>query len=161
MTSAALAIDASHDFDFLIGTWKVAHRKLRKRLAGNDEWDEFASTLRARHLPGGLGNIDEMDLPDGVTGMAIRLFDPRQQLWSIHWVASNNPVMDPAPVIGRFNGSVGEFFADDTFDGRSIRVRYTWMVLAKDRARWAQAFSPDAGASWETNWVMEFTRQSA
>jgi hypothetical protein len=158
MTSAALSIDASHDFDFLIGRWTVAHRKLRKRLAGNDDWEAFSSTLSARQLPGGIGNVDEIDLPDGLAAVTIRLFDPRQQRWSIYWITSANPVMDPAPVAGRFNGPVGEFFADDMFEGQPIRVRYTWTVIAKDQARWAQAFSPDRGKSWETNWVMDFMR---
>ncbi len=66
--------------------------------------------------------------------------------------------MDQNPVVGRFNGSIGEFFADDAFDGKKIRVRYTWTVRDKNNVQWAQAFSPDAGKSWETNWVMEFRR---
>lgn len=27
------------------------------------------------------------------------------------------------------------------------------------RARWEQAFSVDGEATWETNWIMEFTRR--
>jgi hypothetical protein len=26
--------------------------------------------------------------------------------------------------------------------------------------RWEQAYSTDGGRSWETNWIMEFTRQA-
>ena len=157
MTSAALAIDASHDFDFFTGTWNVQHRKLKKRLADNDEWELFRSVSHARPLAGGLGNMDETDLP-GAHGMTIRLFDPKRQLWSLHWVSTLDPTMDRNPVVGRFDGPMGEFFADDMFDGKKIRVRYTWTVRDKNNVQWAQAFSPDGGKSWETNWTMEFTR---
>jgi hypothetical protein len=159
--NAATASDGSHAFDFLVGTWKSEQHKLKKRLAGSTEWETFSSSLRVRKLPGAMGNIDELDLPAGGTGLTIRLFDPRQQLWSIYWITSNNPVMDSNPVVGRFNGPVGEFFADDEFEGKKIRVRYTWTMVSKDRATWAQAFSPDGGQSWETNWKAEFTRVSS
>ena len=33
--------DGRNDFDFLIGTWKVHHRTLKKRLNGSMEWEEF------------------------------------------------------------------------------------------------------------------------
>ncbi|GIL41904.1 DUF1579 domain-containing protein [Roseiterribacter gracilis] len=158
MTSAALAIDASHDFDFFTGTWNVQNRKLKKRLANNDEWESFSSVSHARLLAGGLGHMDEMDLPNGAHGMTIRLFDPTRQLWTLHWVSTLNPVMDPSPVAGRFNGSVGEFFCDDTFEGKKIRVRYTWTVHDRNNVQWAQAFSPDGGTNWETNWIMVFAR---
>ncbi|MDB5366667.1 MAG: hypothetical protein JWM77_2594 [Rhodospirillales bacterium] len=157
---AAVAVDASHDFDFLIGAWKSEQHKLKKRLANNTEWTGFSSELRVRKLPAGMGNIDELDMPNA-TGLTIRLFDPKRQLWSIYWIASNDPVMDTNPVVGRFNGPVGEFFADDEFEGKKIRVRYTWTMIDKDRASWAQAFSPDGGKSWETNWKAEFTRVSS
>jgi hypothetical protein len=158
MTSAALAIDASHDFDFFTGTWNVQNRKLKKRLAGSGDWESFSSVSHGRVLPGGLGHMDEMDLPNGAHGMTIRLFDPKRQLWSLHWVSTLDPVMDPNPVTGRFNGSVGEFFTDDMFDGKPIRVRYTWTIRDKNNVQWAQAFSADGGKDWETNWIMEFTR---
>ena len=35
---------------------------------------------------------------------------------------------------------------------------FTYENLGPVRARWAQAFSPDSGRSWETNWIMEFSR---
>jgi NIPSNAP len=36
--------------------------------------------------------------------------------------------------------------------------RFHWTNPAPDAARWEQAFSADGGRSWETNWIMEFTR---
>jgi hypothetical protein len=62
------------------------------------------------------------------------------------------------PVIGSFSGDVGVFECDDTFEGRPIRVRYTWSDVTTPTPHWEQAFSDDGGETWETNWVAEFTR---
>jgi hypothetical protein len=53
---------------------------------------------------------------------------------------------------------VGTFVADDTLDGRPIRVRFVWSRITARSAQWEQAFSADGGASWEINWVMQFER---
>jgi hypothetical protein len=156
-TLASAATDGSHDFDFLIGSWKTQQHKLKKRLANNNEWTTFESELRVKKLPAGMGNIDELDMPNA-TGLTIRLYNPKTQLWSIYWIASNDPVMDQNPVVGRFNGPVAEFFADDVQEGKKVVVRYTWTKIGENQASWAQAFSPDGGKSWETNWKAEFTR---
>jgi hypothetical protein len=37
-------------------------------------------------------------------------------------------------------------------------VRFTWSGAATPTPRWEQAFSGDEGATWETNWIMDFTR---
>ena len=44
------------------------------------------------------------------------------------------------------------------FDGRPIRVRFVWSGVATPTPRWEQAFSDDGGKTWETNWIMDFTR---
>ena len=62
------------------------------------------------------------------------------------------------PVVGSFSDGVGIFYADDTLDGRPIRIRFTWRATDPDNPRWEQAFSADHGASWETNWTMDFSR---
>ncbi|TIQ24379.1 MAG: DUF1579 domain-containing protein, partial [Mesorhizobium sp.] len=54
---------------------------------------------------------------------------------------------------------VGTFLCDDVFDGRDIQVRFLWSRITEKSARWEQAFSPDGGKSWETNWIMHFARQ--
>ncbi len=43
-------------------------------------------------------------------------------------------------------------------EGRDITVRYKWSDITATTARWEQAFSPDGGQSWETNWTADFTR---
>ena len=148
-----------HDFDFLAGTWAVHHRKLKVRGGGTD-WEEFPGTSRMELLLDGVTNTEEARFPTlGRSGMAVRVFHLARRQWSIYWVDSRTGVMDP-PVVGGFDGDRGEFYGEDTDDGRPVKVRFIWTRLGPDRARWEQAFSPD-GCAWETNWIMEFTRTDA
>ena len=53
---------------------------------------------------------------------------------------------------------MGQFYADDTFDGRPIRLRFIWSRTDTQSPRWEQAMSADGGQTWEVNWTMDFTR---
>ena len=146
-----------HDFDFLFGEWRVHHRLLK---AG--QWVEFDGTSQTRKVMDGWGNVEDNVLnPPGGTyrAVALRSYDPGSAQWAIWWHDGRNPfgTLDP-PVKGRFENGVGNFYSDDTLDGKPIRVRYTWSHTTSDSARWQQAYSPDAGKTWQTNWVMDFQR---
>jgi hypothetical protein len=148
------------DFDFLLGSWNVANRMLRRRLAGSDDWEEFAATAVVRPILDGLGNEDvfRTEHDGGFVGMSFRFFDPEKRRWSIYWADSRRPGLLDPPVIGSFSDDVGIFEGDDTFEGRPIRVRFTWSGVTTPTPRWEQAFSDDGGATWETNWTMDFRR---
>jgi hypothetical protein len=149
----------AHDFDFLFGRWTVLNRRLRRRLAGADEWDEFTAVSVARPLLDGLGNEDEFrtDHDGGMVGMAFRFFDPKTRLWSIYWADSRRCGQLDPPVVGSFVDGTGLFEGSDTFQGRPILVRFTWSRVDTPEPRWEQAFSADGGQTWETNWIMEFS----
>jgi hypothetical protein len=151
----------SADFDFLMGVWNVRHRYLVRRLADCHDWIEFEGTCAARKILDGFGNMDESDilLPgDRYRGMTLRTYDPAADRWSIYWLDSRVPGRLFPPVHGRFDKGVGTFYGDEEHDGRAIRVRFLWSRMTPSSARWEQAFSLDEGNSWETNWVMDFTR---
>jgi hypothetical protein len=150
-------------FDFLHGDWSVRHRKLRKRLAGSTDWFEFPGTLHVDPILGGAGNFDRNGLADpngSYEAHSLRLFDAKASRWSIWWLDSRSPAIDP-PVVGRFDGPKGIFFGEDLFEARPIRVRTTYEPLGRGKAEWTQAFSADGGATWEVNWIMEFSRLGA
>jgi hypothetical protein len=156
---------APADFDFIIGHWTVHHRRLKQRLAGCTEWQESSGTSSTRKILGGFGNLEDnlLALPGGsYRAAALRSFDPTSGKWSIWWLDGRRPHGLDVPVIGRFIDGVGLFFADDELDGRPIRVRFTWSpTTASGTPRWEQAFSADAGQTWETNWTMDFCRDSS
>jgi hypothetical protein len=115
-----------HDFDFLIGSWEVDHRRLTHRLAGADEWEHFAGTAVCRKVLDGVGNVDEITmLALGSVGMTVRLFNHATRPWSLHWASSLTGVFEP-PVVGGFDNGIGHFYGDDVHDGGPIRVRYVW-----------------------------------
>jgi hypothetical protein len=149
------------DFGFLTGSWTIEHRRLRRRLVGETEWVTFYGTCEAWEMMGGAANADDnvLDDPNGPYRAAtVRRFDPETRLWSIWWWDARFSRIEP-PVQGRFENGVGTFLADDELDGRPIKVRFLWSQITPTSARWEQAFSPDAGATWETNWVMRFQRR--
>jgi hypothetical protein len=153
-----------HDFDFLVGRWQSHHRRLKERLAGSQEWVEFEGTLSMRKLMDGWANVDDnvLKLPgDEYRAVALRAYDPKTGQWAIWWLDGRNPFGELGPPVkGHFENGVGTFYADDTLRGKPIRVRFVWSQITATSARWEQAFSPDGGKTWETNWTMEFRRVS-
>ena len=162
MTQAQTVVAGLADFDFLVGRWQVHHRRLKERLANSHDWIEFDGTSVMQKLMGGYGNVDDnvMNLPAGAYRAAsVRSFEPRSGTWSIWFLDARTPLgpIDP-PVRGRFRDGTGTFLGDDTFQGIPIRVRYTWSKITPASCHWEQAFSTDGGATWETNWEMDFRR---
>ena len=147
-----------HDFDFLYGSWAVRARRLKQWLAGCEEWTEFTAELNTWPLLDGYANVDDYRTDYGLVGTALRLFNPKTGSWSIFWIAKSNPEMDRHPVVGRFEGATGIFEADDVFNDRAIRARFTWSRVDSAEPHWEQAFSADDGTTWETNWVMDYKR---
>lgn len=141
---------AQNDFDFFHGKWSVHNRRLT-----DDGWIEFPADCSVRGLVGGIGFVDEMTFPTlDSGGSTIGLYDSNRDLWAHYWVSTRDGVLQP-PVFGK---SAAEFYGDDEVDGKPVKVRYLWDVHSNDAFRWEQAFSPDGELTWETNWVMEFSR---
>ncbi len=152
---------SANDFDFFIGRWNVQHRRLKDRLVGCNEWQEFSGTSVAKKILGDFGNMDDntLDFPDGAyCAVTLRSFNPATKQWSIWWLDGRNPGSLDVPVVGHFENGEGVFYCDDVLNGKPVRVRFMWTLPAPDQPRWAQAFSPDAGQTWETNWLMDFIR---
>ena len=153
----------SRDFDFLFGSWSVRHRRLKERLSNCSDWEEFGGTSATRPILNGSGNIEDnfIDLPDGAyRAAAVRSFDAKLGNWAIWWLDERNPHGLDVPVIGAFKDGVGSFYADDTLRDHPIKVRFVWSRIEALSCQWEQAFSGDAGRSWETNWIMQFARVS-
>ena len=157
-STGALLIEASatssvHDFDYLVGNWKLRNRKLKSRLTHSTEWISFESRVEMHQILNGVGNIDKYtDQASGTPyeGVALRLFDTRTKLWSIYWADSNSGHLDP-PVVGSFENKIGHFFARDTYKGQNVIVVFRWDVRNPQLPIWSQAFSADNGKTWEWN----------
>lgn len=145
------------DFDFLHGRWQVRGRRLAERLVGCTEWLELEATCECWPMLDGLANADELrtEFLPGFVGMTVRVFDPKAAQWAIYWADNRVGILDP-PMRGSFDGDVGTFFGPDVHAGRAVLSRFTWTRATTPR--WEQAFSADGGRTWETNWVMDFTR---
>jgi hypothetical protein len=152
---------SEHDFDFLFGSWHVRNRYLPVRLHQSTEWIEFDARSHVEPLLLGFGHLDRYTaVRDGspFEGITLRLFDPATGQWSIHWADTARARTLLPPMVGRFVDGVGEFYGDETVDGKTVLCRFVWTRPSADSARWEQAFSDDAGKTWETNWIMTFTR---
>jgi len=152
--------DGRRDFDFLFGKWRTHYRLLRERLRGNHDWYSCNGTSVIRAFWGGSGNLEDGDLHCPrryIGGMTLRLYNARTHQWALWW-GTRDLGLVPPPQIGHFDSSgVGDFFARDTYRGKPIIVRFRWSTV-KGEPHFEQAFSPDDGKSWETNWTTDYTR---
>ncbi len=152
--------DGQHDFDFEIGTWKTHLRRLLNPLTGSNTWVEYEGTSVVRKVWNGRANLVELvaDGPAGhFEGLSLRLYNPQSRQWSLNFANANSGVM-AQPTIGEFKDGRGEFYNQETFNGRAILVRFIISDITPNSCRFEQAFSDDGGKTWEVNWVATDTR---
>jgi hypothetical protein len=149
-----------HDFDFDIGTWKTHLRRLVHPLTGSTTWVELEGTTVVRKVWNGRANLAELeaDSPSGhLQVLSLRLYDPQSHQWSLNAANSNSGTLG-TPTIGEFRNGRGEFFDQESFNGRTILVRNVWSDITADSCRFEQSFSEDGGKTWEVNWIAVDTR---
>jgi hypothetical protein len=147
-----------HDFDYLIGAWTTRQRRLKDFSGGSSTWITAPANRHcATSYLDGMAIVEQSRFPEGsAAGLFLYTFNPQSAQWSIYFVSAKTGKPDP-PSVGGFNGNRGEFYGEDEFNGRPIRVRIAWTKTDADHARWEQAFSFD-NRTWETNWTSDFTR---
>jgi hypothetical protein len=149
--------DGQHDFDWEIGRWATNVRVLQNPLSGElPKWAEYRGTSVIKPLLDARANFVELSVegPAGkIEGGSLRLFNPRAQQWSLNFANGRNGLLT-APVFGGFDAAGrGSFVGTDTLNGKSILVRFVITRPTQTTARFEQAYSADAGSTWETNWV--------
>lgn len=149
-----------HDFDFNLGTWRTHVKRLLHPLTASSTWAEYDGTSVVSKVWDGRANLLELEVdgPAGrIEGLGLRLYNRESQQWSLHWASSVDGEFQP-PMTGQFAGGRGEFVDHEVFGGKSILSRNAFSDISQDSARFEQAFSDDGARSWETNWMMTFTR---
>jgi hypothetical protein len=152
--------DGQRDFDFSIGTWKTQLKRLPEPLSGSTAWVECTGTSVVRKVWDGRANLVELDVacPSGrLEGLSLRLYNPQSRQWSLHYSNSRTGTMS-TPVVGEFKDGRGEFFSQETVNGRVILAKFVISQATPDSWRYEQSFSPDWGKTWEANWIAVDTR---
>src|SRR6266446_8120527 len=112
--------DGQHDFDFHFGTWKTHLRRLLRPLTGSTTWVEYQGTTAVRKVWDGRANLVELtaDGPAGhFEGLSLRLYNPASHQWSLNFANANDGTLTQ-PTIGEFKNGRGEFFDQETLNGR-------------------------------------------
>jgi len=152
--------DGQHDFDFEIGTWKTHVSRLLHPLTGSNVWGQYDGTSVVRKVWNGRANLVELEA-DGPAGhlelASFRLYNPEAHQWSLN-VASSRGGSFGVPTIGEFKNGRGEFYDQETFNGRAILVRFVISAITANSCHFEQAFSADGGKTWEVNWIADDTR---
>jgi hypothetical protein len=152
---------SADDFDFQIGTWRVALERLARRLSGSHDWRTYSGSFVLQRLWNGRANVGELDVRHGadrIDTILLRTYNPQTRQWSDYSVdAADGSVLFP-PAVGRFSNGRGELYDSETYAGRTILVRYVFDDITARSCRFVQSFSADNGKTWERNAVALFTR---
>jgi hypothetical protein len=153
--------DGQLDFDFNIGTWKIHTRLLLHPLTGSNDWVDLNGTVHVRKVWNGRAQLEEIEA-DGSTGhfegLTLFLYNPQAHQWGQYFVDCAVGVLNQ-PQIGEFKNGRGELFGQESFNGRTIFVRFVWSDITPNSHHVEQSFSDDGGKSWQPNFVATLTRE--
>jgi len=161
-TQASGNLNGERDFDFELGSWNIHLKRRLRPLTGSNTWVDFDGTSMTRKVWDGRAQIEEFET-DGagghIEGLTLRTYNPQTHEWRLYWANSKDGIL-VVPQIGKFKDGVGEFYAQDTLNGKSIFIRFIWSKTDTNTPHFEQSFSDDGGKTWEVNWITNQTRVS-
>ena len=128
-------------------------------LTGSTTWVDMEGTGTCRKVWEG-AELDQAVFDgsnDHIEGLVVRIYNPESHQWRLYWANRKTGMFDP-PQVGEFKNGRGEFFAQDTINGKTILVRYVWTNMATDSPHFEQSFSDNGGKTWEVNWITDQIR---
>jgi hypothetical protein len=155
--------DGQRDFDFEIGSWRTHISRRLHPLSGSTTWVEYQGTSVVRKVWDGRANLLELEVagPSGnIEALSLRLYDPESNQWSLNFSNSNVGTLSQ-PTVGGFRNGRGEFFDQETINGRAVLVRFVISDITANTCHFEQAFSVDGGRTWEVNWIAIDTRSDS
>jgi hypothetical protein len=128
-------------------------------LTGSNDWVDLNGTVCVLKVWNGRAQLEEIEA-EGSTGhfegLTLFLYNPQAHQWGQYFADSSEGVLNQ-PGIGEFKDGRGEFLDQESFNGRTILVRFVWSDITPDFHRVEQSFSDDNGRTWEPNFVATLT----
>ena len=153
--------DHGREFDFWLGAWDVQNRHLQD----DGTWrDTFRARATIASVVDGHAVLEAWSGIDGhpLRGFSLRAWDPDLERWVVilNWTARG-----PSG-FGRMEGTAAtdhiSIFPPGVADSGTKRYeRYTFSEAAPTSCRWDAARTADGGETWQTYWIMAFTRTAA
>ena len=108
--------------------------RLLHPLTGSTTWVEYEGTTVVRKVWDGRANLVELeaDGPAGhIEGLSLRLYNPQSRQWSLNFSNSRSGTLSP-PIDRRVQDGRGEFYGQESLDGRAIFVRFVISAITPD-----------------------------
>ena len=131
---------------------KTHLKRLQHPLTGSTTWVEYEGTTVVRKVWDGRANMVELDVKGSagaIEALSLRLYNPESRQWSLNFAKSTRGGTMTLPAIGEFKNGRGEFYNQDTLNGRSIFVKFIIQCQTADICKFEQSFSGDGGKTWE------------
>jgi hypothetical protein len=141
----------SNEFDFEIGTFKSHSRRLIKP----NKWVETDGTTVVNRVWGGRANLAEVHInpPVGpIDFLSLRWYNPTAHQWFLAFANAADGTLG-VPMAGVFNQGRVDFYDAEPIDGRAMLVHFALWNGGSE-----QAFSADAGQTWDVNYRTVYTR---
>ncbi|MBT8398546.1 MAG: hypothetical protein HKO65_05000 [Gemmatimonadetes bacterium] len=151
----------SRAFDFWMGEWDVLNRN---RPAEDVRWyDTGTATARVYPVVAGCGLVEHWRgnaYGEFVVGFSLRAFNPQRGQWDLILLWPNSGQPRFGELYGGFRHSRGEFFSQNiTESGDTAITRFTFSDITPNTLRWQDGISTDGGRTWDSSWIMEFSRR--
>ena len=150
----------SNEFDFDIGTFKSHSSRLLNPLTGATRWVETNGTTVVNRIWGGRANLAEVHIepPSGpIDFLALRWYSPPARQWFLAFANVANGTLG-VPMAGVFKNGRIDFYDAEPIDGKLNLVHFAIWPTSNNTGASEQAFSADAGQTWEVNYKTQYTR---
>jgi hypothetical protein len=140
---ATEGLDPARQFDFWVGEWDINNKSKR-----GDDWVEWPSQAIIEGAAGGDAIVEfwnSLEPSADIVGFSMRWYDQEA---------------DECRMIGTLEGDAIVLFPPGfKEEGRQQGARFLFSKVTPTSLQWHQEVTADGGETWDTTWIMEWTRR--